>query len=195
MRVFGSWDSEEIHMNVLHNSRSKCGRCGKIIISPLGNPDSPYLLVGDFPGYHETIQGSPVAFRQKPTQTFSGDILKAELTRAGIMFNGVFVTNLWQHQKDEKTCDLALHLDQLVTLFKDKTHVLLMGSDVTQALLGVNVNVVSGIQVKVPGFGKIHFWVSPNPALVYAQPIGELRLAFRRFVEDIRKKEMLRGVV
>jgi uracil-DNA glycosylase len=154
----------------------------------MGNPHSPYLLVGDFPGYHESIAGLPFAFRKKATETRSGDILKDELTRVGIMMNTVLVTNLWQHQKDDKECDLNLHLDQLVALFKDRTHVLLMGSEVTQALLGEKIGAVSGLQVKVPGFSKVHFWASPNPALAYSQPIGELRLAFTRFSEDVNKK-------
>ena len=180
--------------------RQKCEKCGKLLISPMGSFGSPYLLVGDFPGYQETIQGLPYAFRQKPTQTFSGDILRSELTRVGIMLPTVLVTNLWQHEKDfvvetigkkkqkVPACPLEFHLDGLVALFKDRTHVLLMGSEVTQALLGKKVGSVSGLKVKVPGINKIHFWVSPNPALVYSQPIGELRLAFKRFAEDVQKK-------
>jgi hypothetical protein len=114
--------------------------------------------------------------------------LKDELNRVGIGLQSVLLTNLWQHQKDEKGCDLHLHLNKLTTLFNDRTHVLLMGSDVTQALLGVKVNVVSGLQVQVPGFSKVRFWVSPNPSLAMSQPIGELRLALARFAEDTKRK-------
>jgi len=172
-----------------HKSFSRCEKCGKILISPFGNPLSPYLLVGEMPGYHESMESSPIVFRRKPTETRSGDILKAELVRVGISLHTCLVTNLWQHQKDEKGCDLNLHLDQLVTLFKDRTHVLLMGSEVTQALLGVKITAVSGLRVKVPGFNKINFWASPNPALAYNQPVGELRLAFSRFSEDVNRKK------
>lgn len=188
-------------MKNIHNPQNRCSKCGKLLISPMGNPQAPLLLVGDFPGYYETIQGVPFAFRQKPTQTFSGDLLKAELTRVGIMMHSVLITNLWQHQKSLITetvgkkerkvpaCPLAWHLDQLVSLFKDRTHVLLMGSEVTQALLGVKSDEVMGLNVKVSGFSKMRFWVSPNPALAFNQPIGELRLAFRRFSEDVNKKK------
>ena len=176
-------------MQNLHKSQSRCPKCGKLLIPPFGNPAAPYLLVGDFPGYHESIAGAPFAFRRKPTETRSGDILKDELNRVGISIQQALLTNLWQHQKDEKGCDLSLHLNQLVTLFKDRTHVLLMGSDVTQALIGEKVGAVSGLQVKVPGFAKVRFWVSPNPSLVMSQPIGEFRLALSRFSEDVKSKK------
>jgi uracil-DNA glycosylase len=175
-------------MENIHSQRHRCPKCSKLLIEPFGNPTAPYLLVGDFPGYHETLANVPFAFRRKPTETRSGDILKDELNRVGIGLQSVLLTNLWQHQKDEKGCDLHLHLNKLTTLFNDRTHVLLMGSDVTQALLGVKVNVVSGLQVQVPGFSKVRFWVSPNPSLAMSQPIGELRLALARFAEDTKRK-------
>jgi uracil-DNA glycosylase family 4 len=172
----------------MYTQRKRCEKCGKLIINPMGNPQAPYLLVGEYPGKMENIQGLPFAFRQKPTQTFAGDILQTELTRAGIMLNTVLVTNIWQHQKDEKECDPAWHVDEVAKLFADRTHVLLMGSEATEAFLGVKVNQVSGLKVDVPGFRKVRFWASPNPGLAYSQPIGELRLALRRFSEDMKKK-------
>ena len=193
----------------IHNSRKPCPHCGKLLIAPMGNPKSPYLLVGDFPGYAETVQGLPFAFGQPNSykkETRAGDILKDELTRVGIMLNQVLITNMWQHQKDWKieiipaktargkdkehkveACPSNWHLDELVRLFEGRTHVLLMGSEVTQALIGENVQAVSGTRVKVNGFPKIHFWVSPNPSLAFSQPIGELRLALERFSEDVKK--------
>ena len=141
-------------MQNIHKSFSRCPKCGKILITPFGNPQSPYLLVGDFPGYQETKQSVPFTFRQKQNETRSGDILRDELNRVGVALNSCLLTNLWQHAKDEKGCDLALHVDQLTSLFPQRTHILLMGSDVTQALLGVKFNIVSGLQVEVPGFSK-----------------------------------------
>lgn len=173
----------------MYAQRKRCEKCGKLLINPMGNPQAPYLLVGEYPGHNENIQGLPFAFRQKERQTLSGDILKAELARVGIMLNSVLVTNLWHHQKNEKECDPALHIDATAKLFADRTHVLLMGSEVTQAFLDVKVNEVSGLKVNVPGFRKVRFWVSPNPGLAYSQPVGELRLALQRFSEDIRKNK------
>lgn len=176
-------------MQNIHKSGLRCERCGKLLIRPFGNPTSPYLLVGDFPGYHETMAGTPIVFRRKPTETRSGDVLKDELNRVGISLHQCLITNLWGHGKDEKGCELSLHLNELVRLFPDRTHVLLMGSDVTLALIGEKVNVVSGLNVKVPGFAKVRFWASPNPALAMSQPIGEFRLALSRFAEDTKRKK------
>jgi len=193
----------------MQNIRKQCSVCAKLLINPIGNPASSFLLVGDFPGYVETIQGVPFAFRNVHNPRDSnkaGDVLKVELTRVGIMMNQVLITNLWQHQKDWKVettigakgkekkqkveaCPLAFHLDELVRLFEGKTHVLLMGSEVTEALLGIKTERVSGTQVRIAEFSKIHFWVSPNPSLVFNQPIGEWRLALKRFSEDVSKKK------
>ena len=171
------------------NQRQRCPKCGKLIVNPMGNPGSPLLLVGDFPGYSEAMEGVPFSFRQKMTSPFkSGDVLQSELLHVGISFHSAYATNLWQHAKDEKECDVNLHLDQLTKLFVDRTHVLLMGSDVTMALIGQKIQSVLGLQVKVPGFRKTHFWVAPNPSTIFGQPIGELRLALSRFSEDIGKQ-------
>ena len=175
-------------MKNIHKSHTRCPKCGKLLIDPMGNPGSKVLLVGEYPGHKETIQRLPFAFRQKPTQTFSGDILQAELLRVGISLPTILATNMWQHQHDEKGCDPALHLDATGKLFAERTHVLLMGTAGLMPLIGKKFNEVSGTRVEVPGFSKkIHFWASPNPSLAYSQPIGELRLAFERFAEDIRK--------
>jgi len=173
-------------MQNIHRSYSRCSKCGKLLIGPFGNPKSPVLLVGEYPGYKETRQGLPFAFKEKPTQTFAGDILQTELLRVGISLPTILVTNMWQHQQDDKTCDLALHLDATVKLFADRTHILLMGSAATVPLIGQKFNEVSGTRVQVPMFENIRFWASPNPALAYSQPIGELRLALARFAADIK---------
>ncbi len=203
-------------MKIIHNSDNKCPNCGKLLISPHGNPVSPYLLVGDYPSYHETMQQVPFSFRQEQRPgrrqelPRSGDVLKDELLKVGIGLNDVLLTNLWLHEKgyvEEKVgnskktkkvdaCPLSWHLDQLGRLFAGRTHVLLMGSEISQALIGVKSNVVSGLKVKVPGYSKIVFRVSPNPALVMSQPIGEFRLALQRFAADIeadaRKKRKIK---
>ena len=188
--------------------RKPCPNCGKLLIPPMGNPESPYLLVGDFPGYRETIEGLPFAFRNPHDvrdQIQAGDVLKAELLRVGITLNNVLVTNLWQHEKAMKeevttlkngkekikkveACPHDWHLNELAKLLIDRTHILLMGSHVTMALLEEKVQSLSGTRVTVPGVTTARVWVSPNPALAFTQPIGELRLAFERFAEDIRKR-------
>lgn len=159
--------------------RAKCHKCGKLLVTPYGNPKSNILLVGEFPGYEEIREGVPFCGR-------TGEVLKSELMRVGIQLGNCRVTNLWQHAADDKTCDLNWHLDQLVKEFKGKSHALLMGSDVVSALLGKAVSNYSGLQVKIPEFKSTKFWVSPNPAIVFHGPLGELRLSIERFAADVQ---------
>lgn len=165
----------------MKNQRSKCSKCGKLFVQNGGNPRSRYLLVGEFPGYEEVIQGVPFVGR-------AGDVLKSELMLAGMQINEFQLTNLWQHERDEKNCDVTLHLDRLTKLFKGKTHVLLMGSEVASVLLGRGVSDLSGTRIQLPVYKSIRFWVSPNPAVVFHTPVGDLRLSIKRFVDDIRKR-------
>jgi uracil-DNA glycosylase family 4 len=167
---------------VSYVQREKCPRCGKLLIAPAGPPSSKILLVGEFPGVEEIKQGRPFIGK-------TGDVLRAELLRVGLTLPELRQTNLWQHAKDEKGCDLNFHLDRMVKEFEGKTHVLLMGSDVTQALLGEKVSAHSGLMVKIRPYKDIHFWVSPNPAIAFKSPIGEMRLAMTRFAEDVQKKK------
>lgn len=169
--------------NRTHNTgwwvRSKCPKCSKLLVTPHGNHKASILLVGEFPGYEEIREGVPFCGR-------TGDVLKSEMMRLGLQFNACRVTNLWQHAPDETTCDLRWHLDQLVKEFKGKSHVLLMGSDVVSALLGKAVSNYAGLKVRIPEFKNIHFWVSPNPAVVFHGPLGELRLSLERFAQDVQ---------
>lgn len=160
--------------------RARCPHCKKFLISPYGNPKSKILFVGEFPGWEEVKQGIPFIGK-------TGDVLRAELLRNGIQLGAYRVTNLWLHEQDEENCKAEWHLDQLVKEFKGKTHVLLMGSSVVNALVGKQVSNYAGMQVKLPDFKGIRFWVSPNPAVVFHGPLGELRMSLERFVHDINR--------
>jgi uracil-DNA glycosylase family 4 len=160
--------------------RTTCKKCGKMLVLPGGPVKSKYLLVGEFPVWEEVRQGVPFIGKK-------GEVLENELRRAGLQMRDCRMTNLWQHDRDEADCDPTWHLNQLVKEFKGRTHVLLMGSELISALLGSHVMDYSGCRVTVPEFKSIHFWVSPNPAIVFKSTVGELRLSITRFVQDIRK--------
>jgi uracil-DNA glycosylase family 4 len=178
--------------------RQVCPNCGKQLVEPNGNPRSPILIVGEAPGLDEIKRGICFVGR-------TGEVLQAELARQGIQVMTCRLTNLWLHAKSDVHiskssdntvmiqakkggCDPRWHLDQLVKEFTGKTHVLLMGSEVTSAILGTKSAALAGLQVKVPDFPKIKFFVSPNPAIVFRSPIGDLRLSVERFAADTRKK-------
>lgn len=161
-------------------NRTPCPKCHKMLVMPRGPEKAKLLLIGEFPGYEEIRQGFPFVGN-------SGEILRSELLRAGLAMNDCRLTNLWLHDKDEKNCDMAWHLDRMVKEFKGRTHILLMGSDVVSALLGESVSNRAGLPVKIPEFPKIRFWVSPNPAVVFHGPVGDFRMSIERFVKDAKK--------
>lgn len=160
--------------------RRVCKVCKKKLVEAVGNKSAKFLLVGEFPGYQEIIEGRAFVGR-------TGEVLQAELSKAGMALQECRLTNLWLHEKDEKNCNVETHLNEMVKEFKGKTHILLMGSDVVRALLGQSVMNLSGTRLKLPVYKNIHFWVSPNPAVVFRSPVGELRMAMERFVKDARR--------
>jgi uracil-DNA glycosylase len=158
-------------------NRNAC-KCGKLLIPPVGLSTSKVMLVGEFPGTAEIIKGIPFI---GPT----GDILKAEMARAGLTFISTWLTNLWRHAKDEKGCDVTLHMNALAQEMKGREFVLLMGSDLTKILWNTGVMELSGLEMKHDLFPGTRLFVSPNPAIVMHGPVGEFRLAVERFAHAV----------
>src|SRR5574340_853718 len=122
--------------------RPTCPQCkNKQLVEPAGPAKSPILLVGEFPGSQEIIQGVPFVGE-------SGKILAAELMRVGIQLAQCRVTNLWQHAKDEKGCDVQWHQNMMAKEFKGRKFVLLMGSDLAKILFEKGVMDLSGLEMK-----------------------------------------------
>ena len=171
-------------------------------MEPSGPADSPIILIGEYPGFEEIKQGVPWVGQ-------AGKVLDQELERAGLPRDRCRVTNLWLHAPppkpkfaEPKTTaakerrltlvrayepEFRFHSTQVHKEMKGKRAVLLMGSDVTEALLGVSVNSVAGCFVKVEG---VEIAVAMmNPAIVFRPgpegKLGETRLAIRRWVEAV----------
>ena len=157
----------------------KC-ECGKQYMEPFGSDKNKILIVIDSPDFEDTRAG-------KLFQGRYGEVLINELKRAGIEFSACRFTSLWKHAKDEKTCEVTRHLDMLVKEFKGKSHILLMGADTSKSVADVPVSDYAGLRVDMPEFPKSRIWIAPSPGSVFHMPIGDLRLAFKRFGEDIRE--------
>ena len=103
------------------------------------------------------------------------------------MFEKCRATNLWSHEKDNKTCDFAAHWQRALTELSGRRAVLLMGSDVSQWFLGIPVSEVTGLEVqsdKLPR-GAVAI-VMYNPAICSHDKLGEVRLAIEKFGEAVR---------
>ena len=187
--------------------REVCPICKKYqLIPPSGPKDSPWLLIGEYPGFEEIKQGVPWAGQ-------AGKVLDQELERAGLNRDYIRVTNLWLHKapvapratppktksaletwhklKKAYAAEFSFHYTQMLKELKAREAVLLMGSDVTMALLGVTVTSVAGCFVKsdiIPSSTKVVVAMM-NPAIVFRPgpegTLGETRLAIQRFAEAV----------
>jgi len=155
-----------------------CPICGDKLVHPTGSKDSPILLLGEFPGWQE------IRWRTcfiGPT----GDVLKAELSAAGLDYRDCRVTNIWLH-KPNKTC-LDWNVANVAREMIGKKAVFLMGSDVAKVYLDGAISEYEGLKVKSKLFpSSVKFAVAcrnPAWALRRGSTIGGIRLAIRRFAE------------
>jgi uracil-DNA glycosylase len=164
-----------------------CEICNKPTIRDGGNVNSPIILAGEFPGMEEINKG--VAFVGR-----TGEILKAEMIRAGIAPKDVCLTNLWLHDPDRlkngKPNNNTPCYSHLTNIFLKKIAnrklVLLMGSDFGWLYGGDTIG-NSGLEVE---YDDMMFMVSPNPAIVMHSCVGEFRLALEKFAQKIAEMEL-----
>ena len=162
--------------------RDACQDCGKLLVDPGGPPKADVLLLAEFPGFYEIESGTPWTGP-------AGDILKSELRRVGIRYEKCRATNLWQHAKDTKGCDLSGHLQRTYEELAGRKAVLLMGSEVSTQFLGANISEVTGTKVNSKQFpGSVDIAVAIyNPAIALHDKLGEVRLGIERFGREVRR--------
>ena len=170
-------------------SRENCPICDRQMVATSG-PPSEILLVGEFPGPEEVIKGVPFVGK-------AGDVLKDELTKAGISYRTCRVTNLWSHNKPSEKKeyyaeDFDFHFKRLMEEISKAKYVLLMGSELAPIFTGHNVSDVAGLNLigevesKIPLPKSLKVCVfAHNPAFVFHGPVGEFRQAIQRFKELI----------
>jgi hypothetical protein len=160
--------------------RVKCPNCTLLLVEPVGPVRASLLLVGEFPNYDDVRNG--VVGTGKV-----GEILRKELARIGIQLSSCRFLNLWQHAKS-KECDSDFHLSYVVKELEGHDWVLLMGSEITKALVGHGIMEVSGLKVKSKLFPKVKFFAIPNAGTLLHGDLGEMRLALDKFDKVRRKK-------
>lgn len=163
-----------------------CPICGAKLVMPTGDPSSPIMLLGEFPGYHEVMQSRCFV---GPT----GDILKAELQLAGLSYNACRVTNIWLHKPNDTCLDWCRTWASREMI--GKKAVFLMGSDVAQIYLNGSIIDYAGLKVKSKLFpSSVKFAVaSVNPAWALRDggTVGSIRLAISKFVELCDKEGLI----
>lgn len=161
-------------------NRNECPKCKKLLVPPFGPRTAPILLIGEFAGYKESKEGIPMVGDV-------GDILTAELGKVGIQFSACRRMNIWQHGKDEKTCDFQWHVNEAAKEIPNHKYIFIMGSAATQALFGKNVADISGLKIVSKTFPGIVFYSCPSPAMLLHGPLGEFRLALGKFRKEMKK--------
>jgi len=155
-----------------------CPICNYRIVEPAGPLQSKILLAGEFPGYEEMREGIPFTGK-------TGDVLRIELAKVGISFETCRMTNLWMHEKNDK-CNQDYHIKKFMEEADGRAFILLMGSDTSKSLFGMDIMRLSGLVVRSHMFPSSLIVFSPNPAIAFHGRAGEMQLAFRRFGELAR---------
>ena len=119
------------------------------------------------------------------SSAYADKILWAELLKAGIRRQDVRACYLWKHEPNEN--ELKWHLLQTVKWMKGCKILMMLGSEVTQPLLGYNASDVSGVWTKSDFFPKVNVMPGPNPGTLVKGTVGEMRLAITRFAERLNR--------
>lgn len=161
-------------------ARTKCGGCPGLIVPAIIPKGAKIMVFGEYPGVEEVETGIPFTGG-------TGDVLRLELARVGISLDMVARTNLWLHYMPKKKADRDEEIDWHVMMLKKSLKgmkaVLMMGDQNTIQFLDSGVMKLAGMEVKIAKFPKTieTITVSPNPAMVFKKPHGEVRLSIEKF--------------
>lgn len=162
--------------------RSVCSLCGLLLVEPCGPPNSPLLLLAEYPGFHELKTGVPWSGP-------GGDVLREELGRVGIQFERCRATNLWGHTPSKEPGEFEFHMERALAECRGRKAILMMGSDVSRAFLDEAVSDVSGLSVNSPlisPFVKVVMCKNPAMLLHRGAVVGDVRHAMVVFGEVVR---------
>ena len=164
-------------------TRELCSICQGTLVRNRGPITSPVLIIGSYPNWEEIASGHLGG-------TDASNVLETELGRAGINYDDCRITNLWRHtevkEKDDAyDAEEAYHFNLLLTEFKGRKAVLLLGRQPVERLLRVPISDVEGIEVSsehYPASIKVSV-VSKAPSIVLTDGavVGNVRHAIQRF--------------
>ena len=161
---------------------SACKICGLELIEPSGPVKSNILIIGDAPGKEEIERGSPWVGQ-------GGDVLRDELTRAGLNPGRCRMTNLWLHDKNPKECDKDFHTTEMFKEMMGREFLLIMGAETLQTFLpNEKVSEWTGLEITAPDIPKkTRAMAMVNPAIALRDVHGEVQFAARNFAEMTRE--------
>jgi len=158
-----------------------CPHCGREdLVLASGPKRSLILIVGEFPGAQEIKKGKPMVGAM-------GTVFKNELARVDLDMNQMRITNLWLHPKNENEDCFKHGLEQVIKESRNRKAILLLGSDTVSFFCDEKVSEVSSLEVKSTYLSAPLVMACVQPATVFHQGLGELRLALQKFSEKVNK--------
>jgi len=168
--------------------KQHCPVCAEPVCSPTGRSQE-LLIVGEFPGREEMIQGRP--FASNPNFMTAGRILKKELERCGVSLSDFRICNLWLHEPNKNENCFKAGYNNVLDEAKGKQAILLVGSDTVETFTGYKVSDVTGLQVDSNVLSAPIIYASVNPALAQHRSLGEVRFAIEKFVRRLEIENLL----
>ena len=165
-----------------------CPSCTELICPPVGRSQD-LLIVGEFPGREEMLQGKP--FASNSNFITAGKILRKELERCGVSLVDFRVCNLWLHEPTKNENCFKAGYDNVLDEAKGKKAILLVGSDTVSTFTKYKVSDVSGLQVDSDVLSAPIIYASVNPALAQHRSLGEVRFAIEKFVQRLEKEGLI----
>lgn len=162
-----------------------CPICEGVGVPARGPVDSEVLIVGEFPGDTEMKS-------LKPFSGGAGGVLRQEFAQHGIDLGDFRMTNLWIHPTNDNEECLKYSISLLKDEAKGKKAVLLVGAEVVNQFTDYSVSDVTGLVIESAFFKKADVVMAMyNPAIVFHKTVGEVRLAVKRFSEEIQKRGLV----
>ena len=165
--------------------------CHRKMVSASGRPSAPILIVGGDPGYEDLRSNFPFSDE-------AGQVLRRELTRAGIQLNHCRFTLLWKHDpkvgKEFKEACFAIMMQQLMQDLAGAKAVLLLGADVTKIMTEQSVTKISACRLEKPAIfpASVELTMATySPGVCLSMAMGDFRLAIERFArysKEIRRE-------
>lgn len=153
---------------------NKCPHCRKKILEPRGYQKSNTLIIKWEPHYDDI----------KKDRAFSApadSILRQELLYKGISMSGCRLISFWLHSENKNEECYKDGLNRVIQEATGKQNILLIGSDVTQALTEYKVMEVCGLNVTSPYLSAPIIVPIISPGIAFGGTVGELRLAIKKF--------------
>ena len=162
---------------------NNCPYCELRLVKPRGPNISPILVIGEFPGYKETMEGRPFVGE-------AGEVLQEEFGRLGMDLNSVLITNMWLHEENKDKDCRDYSFKACIEEAIGRKAIFLVGSDCAKYFTGKLVMSVSGLFVESPLLNAKIIICAPNPAICLQKgaTVGEFRLALKRFYKTCVKE-------